>query len=122
LPTAHQSSQLWLPFNPDLTLPACLPAAACLPGCCRVDADSAAMDRAAAAYLQEQRQRQEEGGKGQEGAALRLWAPTALDQLLFALRSDPSIRVRREAIRVLSSVAVEVGSSQVGAVLCCAVL
>ena len=112
MPAAHQSDHTWL-----LTLRAlpslCVPAAAL--------AAAAAMDRAAAAYLQEQQQQrqEEEDGMGRGGAALHLWGPAALDQLLFALRSDPSVRVRREAMRVLSSVAVEVGSPQVGAALRC---
>lgn len=63
------------------------------------------MDRAAEAFL-------DSPDGQQEGAALRLWPPTALDRLLAALRSDPSIKVRRGAMNLLSSVAVAVGSPQ----------
>lgn len=86
------------------------------------------MDRAATVFLdasedeggEEDKEgaEKEEGEKGaEEGRALALWHPTALHHLLFVLRADPSIRVRREAMRLLSSVAVPVGSQQVGACL-----
>ena len=56
------------------------------------------------------------GAAAQAAASRRLWPPASLDLLLFVARSDPSVRVRREALRLLGwSVAAVPGSPQVGA-------
>ena len=64
----------------------------------------AAMERAAGRYL-------EEAG-GDAEARLRLWPAQALDTLLLALGRDPSVRVRREAMRLLCSATARVGSPE----------
>lgn len=68
------------------------------------------MDRAAHAYL-------DSPDSQQQGAALHLWPAAAVHRLLAALGSDPSIRVRRSAVGLLSCVAVAVSSPQEAALL-----
>ena len=43
----------------------------------------------------------------------QVWPGAALDHLLFALRSDPSVRFRREATKLLAGMEVLAGSAQV---------
>ncbi|GAB4823043.1 hypothetical protein N2152v2_010089 [Parachlorella kessleri] len=63
-----------------------------------------AMNKACDGYLRDT--------AGDREAAVALWTPSSLQSLLFALNRDPSIRIRREAMRLLTSVSAQVGSPQ----------